>query len=79
MMQSKNQLIDFLKGSYHLSDGQLYKLDGVLNEDAASGNIKEELSKRFELFKHKNKLFYTQKRLLPDSVYTNFFDRVKKN
>ncbi|WON93166.1 LTA synthase family protein [Sphingobacterium sp. UGAL515B_05] len=79
MMQSKNQLIDFVKGSYHLSDGQLYKLDGVLNEDAAANNAKEELSKRFELFKRKNKLFYTQKRLLPDSVYTNYFSRTKKN
>ncbi|WP_312189629.1 LTA synthase family protein, partial [Sphingobacterium sp.] len=79
MMQSKNQLVDFVKGSYHLSDGQLYKLDGVLNEDVASDNVREELSKRFELFKRKNKLFYSQKRLLPDSVYTNYFDRVKKN
>jgi peptidoglycan-N-acetylglucosamine deacetylase len=79
MMQSKNQLIDFVKGSYHLSDGQLYKLDGILNEDATADNAKEELSKRFELFKRKNKLFYTQKRLLPDSVYTNYFNRTKKN
>ena len=79
MMQSKNQLIDFVRGTYHLSDGQLYKLDGLLNEDAASDNAKEELSKRFELFKRKNKLFYTQKKILPDSVYTNFFDRVNKN
>ncbi|WP_104382347.1 sulfatase-like hydrolase/transferase [Sphingobacterium sp. HMA12] len=79
MMQSKNQLIDFVRGNYHLSEGQLYKLDGTLDEDIASDGAKEELSKRFELFKRKNKLFYTQKRLLPDSVYANYFGSLKKD
>jgi len=79
MMQSKNQLIDFVRGNYHLSEGQLYQLDGTLNEDMAPDNAKEELSKRFELFKRKNKLFYTQKRLLPDSVYVNYFRPLKKD
>lgn len=79
MMQSKNQLADFVRGNYHLSEGQLYQLDGTLNEDVASDAAKEEMSKRFELFKRKNKLFYTQKQLLPDSVYSNYFRPLKKD
>ncbi|WP_433903202.1 sulfatase-like hydrolase/transferase [Sphingobacterium puteale] len=79
MMQSKNQLNDFVRGNYHLSEGQLYRLDGRLDEDIASDDAKEELSKHFELFKRKNKLFYTQKRLLPDSVYANYFGSLKKD
>lgn len=79
MMQSKNQLADFVRGNYHLSEGQVYQLDGTLNEDIASDAAKEEMSKRFELFKRKNKLFFTQKRLLPDSVYSNYFGSLKKD
>ncbi|MDF2517069.1 MAG: glycosyl transferase family 2 [Sphingobacterium sp.] len=79
MMQSKNQLADFVRGNYHLSEGQLYQLDGTLNEDIASDAAKEEMSKHFELFKRKNKLFYTQKQLLPDSVYSNYFRPLKKD
>ncbi|WP_293945244.1 MULTISPECIES: sulfatase-like hydrolase/transferase [unclassified Sphingobacterium] len=79
MMQSKSQLIDFVRGNYHLSEGQLYKLDGNLNEDPAPDNMKDEMYRHFDLFKRKNKLFYTQKRLLPDSVYTNYFGTLPKD
>lgn len=79
MMQSKNQLIDFVLGNYHLSEAQLYKLDNELNEDIASeSSVQESLTRRFELFKRKNKLFYTQKQLLPDSVYSNYFHQFRK-
>lgn len=74
MMQSKNQLIDFVYGDYHISDGQLYKLDATLNEEPLSeGSERDLLIKRFELFKRQNKQFYTKKQLLPDSIFKNYF------
>ncbi|WP_353140142.1 sulfatase-like hydrolase/transferase, partial [Pseudopedobacter sp.] len=77
MMQSKNQLIDFVSGNYHLSGGKLYKLDGQLNEDLVDDAITHKaVSARFESFKRKNKKFYTQKKLVPDSVYSNYFNQV---
>ncbi|WP_400263430.1 LTA synthase family protein [Sphingobacterium sp. SG20118] len=75
MMQSKNQLIDFVYGDYHLSDGQLYKVDMNFDEESLTNeNVLEQLMKRFDNFKLKNKQFYRQKQLLPDSIYTNYFD-----
>lgn len=74
MMQSKNQLIDFVYGDYHLSDGQLYQLDAHMNEEPiVDESSRELLSKRFNTFKNKNKRFYTSKQLFPDSIYTNYF------
>lgn len=76
MMQSKNQLIDFVYGDYHLSDGQLYKLDAHLNEDPiVDESSRQLLSNHFNTFKQKNKRFYTTKRLFPDSIYTNYFNQ----
>ncbi|MCW8311470.1 sulfatase-like hydrolase/transferase [Sphingobacterium thalpophilum] len=79
MMQSKNQLIDFLLGNYHFSEGQLYRLDGKLNAELADEPaVLESLSRKFELFKRKNKLFYTEKQLLPDSVFISYFNKLRK-
>ncbi|GGH29725.1 glycosyltransferase [Sphingobacterium alkalisoli] len=75
LMQSKNQLSDFVYRNYHLSDGKLYKLDKRLNGDLISDvSARELLLHRFETFKHKNKFFHTKKKLLPDSVYRGYFE-----
>lgn len=77
MMQGKNQLIDFVYNSYHLSNGKLYKLDEHLNEDPIDDSaIYKTINTRFESFKQKNRKFYIQKKLAPDSVYTNYFNQV---
>ncbi|HCU46372.1 MAG TPA: hypothetical protein DF610_17440, partial [Sphingobacterium sp.] len=68
------QLIDFVYGDYHLSDGQLYQLDAHMNEEPiVDESSRELLSKRFNTFKNNNKRFYTSKQLFPDSIYTNYF------
>ncbi len=77
MMQSKNQLIDFVYGNYHLSDGHLYKLDATLEEEPLfDAAIQEVITHRFDAFKRANKLFYTRKQVLPDSIYAGYFEKV---
>ncbi|TJZ61476.1 glycosyltransferase [Sphingobacterium olei] len=75
LMQSKNQLTDFVYRNYHLSDGKLYKLDRRLNADPITdASARELLLHRFDTFKHNNKFFYAKKELLPDSLYRVYFD-----
>lgn len=77
MMQSKNQLIDFVYGNYHLSDGHLYKLDAKLGEEPLSdAAIQEVITHRFDVFKRANRVFYTRKQVIPDSVYAGYFEKV---
>lgn len=75
MMQSKNQLIDFVYGDYHLSSDKLYKLDSYLNEDIIDdAALYKAISSRFESFKRENQKFSMQNKLAPDSVYANYFN-----
>lgn len=76
MMQSKNQLIDFVYGNYHMADGRLFKLDGKLGEEPVTDvSVQEVITHRFEAFKRANRTFYTRKQLLPDSVYNGYFEK----
>lgn len=73
MMQSKTQLIDFISGKYHLVDKELFVLESNLNENLVYDKKGiEKIQKKFQQFKLKNTQFYTSKKLIPDSVYTNF-------
>lgn len=77
MMQSKNQLIDFVWGSYHISNDKLFKLDAKLNEEPISdGSINEAIKGRFEAFKKANRVSFTRKELIPDSLYIRYFQEV---
>lgn len=75
MMQSKNQLIDFVHGNYHFSDDKLYKLDASLNEEPIQDEAQRKLMKqRFDRFKKINKKFIEEKKVMPDSIFNSFFD-----
>lgn len=77
MMQSKNQLIDFVSEKYYIHDGQLFTLkdmeEDASNDAAAMGKI----NGRFTQYKSMNAQFYSTKKLMPDSVMVNFKKKTK--
>lgn len=77
MMQSKNQLIDFVSEKYYIHDGQLFTLkdmeEDASNDAAAMGKI----NGRFNQYKSMNAQFYSTKKLMPDSVMVNFKKKTK--
>ncbi|MGE8514483.1 MAG: hypothetical protein ACN6N7_17405, partial [Chryseobacterium culicis] len=77
MMQSKNQLIDFVSEKYYIHDGQLFTLknmeEGADNDAAAMNKI----NGRFNQYKSMNAKFYSTKKLMPDSVMVNFKKKTK--
>ncbi len=74
IMQSKSQLIDFVYDGYHINDQKLFQLDRSLNEDPVGEDVKGSIiSDRFEQFRDMNKDFIRSGKLMPDSVYQEFF------
>ena len=76
IMQSKYQLEDYIYTNYHIAGNQLFKLTPNLLEDEESNStVGSVVKSHFELFKEKNKKFVATKKLMPDSLYTDFFSR----
>ncbi len=76
IMQSKSQLIDFVYDGFHINDQQLFQLDRYLNEDPIDPNASGSTIKdRFEQFREMNKDFVRSGKLMPDSVYQQFFKK----
>ncbi|WP_027377373.1 sulfatase-like hydrolase/transferase [Kaistella palustris] len=78
MMQSKNQLIDYVQGNYHLSGDQLYKMQNLTGDAVDRPAMYDQLSKNFEDFKKMNSQFYMRHKLFPDSVVTGFLKEQSK-
>lgn len=79
MMISKNQLIDFIYGKYHLSDEQVFELRSDMQEyEVGDGVSVKEVKKQFELFKRKNDRFYASKSLMPDSLILKYMKQAPK-
>ena len=74
-MQSKNQLIDYVYGKYHLQDNNLLLLknleEDILKDEAAFKKVDES----FKQYKSTNAQFYSSKKVLPDSVVVNFLKK----
>jgi uncharacterized sulfatase len=71
MMQTKTDLVDFIKGEYHLNNGELFKISMDMNEEPANNPaaMQAQLSGLFNTFLRKNeKLAAPGTPLLPDSV-----------
>lgn len=79
MMISKNQLIDFIYGKYHLSNEQVFELRSDMQEyEVGDGVSVKEVKKQFELFKRKNDRFYASKSLMPDSLILKYMKQAPK-
>ena len=77
LMQSKNQLIDYVYGQYHLQNDQLYKLNNLQEDVLDNPAILKKVEAHFRNFENKNSQFYNTKKLMPDSVIINFMKKTK--
>lgn len=76
LMESKNQLIDYVYRKYHFVDNRLFVLQPDLDEDVSNDeSVKSDMKRRFDEFKAKNNKFYSSGKLLPDSVVANFMNK----
>ncbi|ROH97814.1 sulfatase-like hydrolase/transferase [Chryseobacterium daecheongense] len=75
IMQSKNQLVDFVYGKYYMEDGELFTLENM-EENAADDPVAlKQINGYFKEFKKMNSRFYTAGKLMPDSVVINFMKK----
>lgn len=77
MMQSKTLLTDFVSEKYYLHDKNLFILKNSEEGELDNPQIYQKVSGRFSQFKKMNSKFYQTKKLMPDSVYSNFMKGLK--
>ena len=77
LMQSKNQLIDFVYGKYHLQNSQLLSLNKLQEDIISDEAIFNKANKSFNQFKNMNSQFFQTKKLMPDSVTINFMKKTQ--
>lgn len=77
MMQSKNQLIDFVSEKYYIHDGQLFTLKDMEEDASNDAATMGKINGRFNQYKSMNAQFYSTKKLMPDSVMVNFKKKTK--
>lgn len=73
LMQTKNEVNDFVMGNYMLSGNDLYKIGNNMELTREDNEAKaSELKAGFNQFKLKNKNFIDGAKLVPDSIYVRF-------
>jgi len=77
LMQSKDQLADFISGNYHLNQNNIYSLKTKNEELIENEAAKNKITKQFNYFKQKNNAFYSSQKLIPDSLILEFFSTDK--
>lgn len=77
IMKSKNQLVNYVYGNYHLEDNQLLILSKMQEEPVVDAAERKKIIRKFDDFKSMNARFYLQHKLMPDSVYVNFMKKTK--
>ncbi len=76
IMQTKNDIVDFISGSYMINVKDLYSIDPQLNLNALNDNqVSNRLSGLFDKFKQKNNKIIDGGKLIPDSIYTHYFPK----
>jgi phosphoglycerol transferase MdoB-like AlkP superfamily enzyme len=73
LMQTKNDIIDFIMGEYHLNGDNLFKLNAQLGEDPVHDDDKaSQLKNAFDNFKKKNNQIITGNWIIPDSIHQHY-------
>ena len=74
LMQTKNEVVDFVQGTSHLNSQSLFSLLPDMNEDVENDKTKiEQISAAFKKFKMRNQRFIDGAGLIPDSIYRKYF------
>lgn len=78
IMQSKSLLTDFVSDKYYVHDGKLFILNNLEEDSYDDAQISKKINGRFDQFKKMNSKFYQTRKLVPDSVYSNFIKKGRK-
>lgn len=74
LMQTKNDIVDFILDNYHLNGESLFSIKDDMGEELIQEDEKRrQLMGEFNLFKNRNQKFISGAPLLPDSIYTKYF------
>jgi uncharacterized sulfatase len=74
LMQTKNDLVDFVMGTYHLNGEKIFSISENMDEVPLQDNDKfNQLLGAFNQFKKRNEKIIEGAKLIPDSVYVNYF------
>ena len=73
LMQTKTDLVDFIKGNYQLNRDQLYHINSNMSIDPVDDETKAaELKAAFNRYKSHNESFMKTRKLVPDSLLQRF-------
>jgi uncharacterized sulfatase len=73
LMQTKNEVIDFIQGTSHLNGEKVFSITGQMDEENTNDKLKyQQLLHSFELFKSRNQKFIDGAKLIPDSIYKKY-------
>ncbi|MGN6195390.1 MAG: LTA synthase family protein [Ginsengibacter sp.] len=76
LMQTKNEVIDFVQGTSHLNGQNTFLIEQNMDEEPTNDKIKaKELQHAFDLFKSRNQKFIDGAQLIPDSIYQKYYPR----
>ncbi len=74
LMQTKNDVVDFLQGATHLNGKTVYSITSGMNEESLNDKVKyDQLLDGFNSFKVRNEKFIEGGKLIPDSIYQKYF------
>ena len=74
LMQTKADIIDFVKGAYHLNADNLFKITPTMQEEPVTDeDTKNALHGGFERFLQKNEQMIKGKKLVPDSLMAKYY------
>jgi uncharacterized sulfatase len=74
LMQTKNDVVDFIMDNFHLNGDNVFSISGNMDETPIEDNDKRrQLLGEFTQFKNRNEKFIKGSPLLPDSIYTKYF------
>jgi len=69
LMQTKTDLVDYIKGDLHLNNTSVFRLKDGLEEEAVSDKcLLEEMMRLMDAYKQRNDRWLQAKSLLPDSM-----------
>lgn len=73
LMQTKNDLLDYIGDDYHLNGNSLFKLSPDLSEQPVTDDEKlNQLKNGFEQFKKRNTRLVNGAKLIPDTIYRHY-------
>jgi phosphoglycerol transferase MdoB-like AlkP superfamily enzyme len=76
LMQTKNEVVDFVQGAAHLNGKTAYSISSDMNEEETNEKGKsDQLIDGFNRFKIRNESFMKGGPLTPDSIYQKYFSR----